>query len=100
LWVHRLIISYRRCWIRVSPIGVVVRACGLEPGDRFGRGADDLGDQVGVVVAAERVVGRFDRDGAAGADHADVDALSGDDDPASAADAALDLDRFGGWLGW
>lgn len=45
-------------------------------------------------------VGGLDGDGAAGVDHADVDALSGDGQGAAAADPPLDPLWVGGRLGW
>jgi hypothetical protein len=41
------------------------------------------------------VVGGFDGDGAPGVDHADVDALSGNDYRPAATDPAFDPDGFG-----
>ncbi len=71
----------------------------LEPGDRFGGGAGDLGEQFVGDVDPQGVVGGLDGDGAAGVDHADVDPLSGNDDRPAAADSPVDPQRFGRWLG-
>jgi hypothetical protein len=49
----------------------------FEPGDRFGGGAGDLGEQLVAVIDAEGVVNGLDGEGAAGMDHPDVDALPG-----------------------
>jgi hypothetical protein len=57
--------------------GVGVGFADLEPGDVLAGGAGHFGEQFVAVVDAERVVGGFDGDGAAGVDHADVDALPG-----------------------
>jgi hypothetical protein len=45
-------------------------------------------------------VGGFDGDGAAGVDHPDVDALPGDDERATTADAPLHPHRIGCRDGW
>jgi hypothetical protein len=72
----------------------------LEPGDRLGGGAGDLGDQIVIVVDAPGVLGGLDGEGASGVGDADVDALPGDDQGASAADPPLDPYRVGCWRGW
>ncbi|WP_157740274.1 hypothetical protein [Micromonospora auratinigra] len=60
----------------------------------------DLGDQLVAVVDAEGGVGDFGGEGAAGVGDADVDALTGNDQGSSAADAAFDLERLGRGLRW
>ena len=72
----------------------------LEPGDGFGGCAGDLGEQLLARSHAEGVVGGFDGDGAAGVDHADVDALSGNDYRPATADSPVDPHRFTYIDGW
>jgi hypothetical protein len=71
----------------------------LEPGDRAGGGAGDLGEQEVAVVDAPGAVCFFDVEGSAGVADPDVDALAGDDQAAAAVDPALDADRVGRRLG-
>ena len=68
----------------------------LESGDRAHGCAGGFADQHAVlVVDAERVIGAFYGEGAAGVGDADVDALPGNAQRAAAADAPLDADRLG-----
>ena len=67
----------------------------LEPGDRFGGGAGDFGEQFVAVVDPPGGVGGLDGDGAAGVDHADVDALPGDGQGTAGADPPLHPHRVG-----
>jgi hypothetical protein len=72
----------------------------LEPRDGVGGRAGDFGDELVGVVDAPGTVGFFDVEGLSGVADADVDALSGDDEGAAAADPTLDADWFGCGLGW
>ncbi|NYT96290.1 hypothetical protein [Salinispora sp. H7-4] len=71
-----------------------VRVCGFEPGDRLGGGAGDLGEELVAVMDAEGGVAFLDGEGCSGVGDADLDALPGDDEGASAADAAFDPHGF------
>jgi hypothetical protein len=56
----------------------------LEPRDGLGRRAGDLGDQAVVVIDAPGALGGFDGQCLSSVDDADVDALLGNDQGASA----------------
>src|SRR6266540_7292058 len=51
----------------------------LEPGHGLGGGTGNFAEQLVADLDAEGAVGRFDGDGTAGVDHADVDALPSND---------------------
>ena len=61
----------------------------LESGGLLRCRTRDLGEQLVAVVDEEGVVGALDGDGAAGVDHAEVDALPGHHKGATAADPTL-----------
>jgi hypothetical protein len=71
----------------------------LESGERPGGGAGDCGDELVAVVNAPGAIGLLDVEGPAGVADAEVDALPGHGKGATAADPALDADRFGRGLG-
>jgi hypothetical protein len=69
---------------------------GLEPGDRVGGGANDLGEQQLAELDAEGGVGFLDGDRVAGVTDTDLDLLPGDADAATGADLAVHAERPGG----
>jgi hypothetical protein len=68
----------------------------LEPGDGFGGGSGDLGNQAVVVVDPPGGVRGFDGQGLSGVDDSDVDPLFGHDQRAAAGDSPL----YAYWFGW
>lgn len=72
---------------------------GFEPGDRVGRGADDLGEQLLAVVDAEGGVGFLDGDCLAGVADPDLDLLPRDADAAAGADPPVHSQGSGHGVG-
>lgn len=67
-----------------------MRLAGLESGDGLGGGAGDFGEELVTVVDAEGGVGGFNGDNATRVGDTGVDALTGDDDAAAAADPSIE----------